>query len=118
MTSSARVAHEGAGQRQSLALAARQRRAALAQLGVEAARQGRDEAVGLHVRSASHTSLVGDVAAERDVGADAVVEQERALRHDGDRAGQLVVRQVADVGAVRRATAPRVRDRRAASAAR
>ena len=47
-----RPADEGAGQRDPLPLAAGERRAALAEPGVEAVGQGGDEAVGLRPRAA------------------------------------------------------------------
>ena len=95
-----RPADQGPGQRDPLPLAAGQRRAALAERGVEPVGQRGDEAVGLGGAQRRPDLLVGDVGAEGDVAADGVVEEERGLADDRDRAGELAAGQVAQVDAV------------------
>ena len=95
-----RPADQRPGQGDPLPLAARERGAALPQLGVERVGQGGDEAVALGGAQGCPDVLVGDVGAEGYVVADGVVEEERGLADHGHRAGQLAVRQVAQVGAV------------------
>ena len=90
----------------ALALAARQRRAPLAEPGVEAVRQRGHEPVGLGDAQRLPHLGVGDVGAEGDVAADGVVEEERRLRHERDVLGQLAGSEVAQVDAVDQDPAP------------
>ena len=87
-----RPADQRAGQRDPLPLAAGERGAALPEPGVEAVGQRGDEAVGLGRAQRRPDLLVGDVGAEGDVAAHGVVEEERGLRHERDRAGELALR--------------------------
>ena len=111
----ARAPHQGAGQRDALALAAGERRAPLPQLGVQAVAERGDEAVGLRVAQRGPHHVVGDVGAEGDVAADGVVEEERRLRDQGHGPGELAARQVAQVDPVDADRLPR-RGRRDGSA--
>ncbi len=78
-----------------------QRRTALADQGVQATRQGGDEAVGLgQPQRRPHGVVVVDGGAEGDVAAHRVVEQERVLRHQRGLPGHGPHGQVADVDAV------------------
>ena len=78
---------EGAGDADALALAAGKPDAALADAGIEPARQAGDRRVELRdAQRRGHAPLV-DVAvddAERDVAAQRVVEQQDLLRHVAD----------------------------------
>ena len=95
-----RPADQRAGQRDPLPLAAGERGAALAQLGVEPVGERGDEAVGLGGAQRRPHLLVGHVRAEGDVAADVVVEEERRLRHQRRDPGQLAAVEVAQVDAV------------------
>src|SRR5262249_25510853 len=97
----ARADGECAGDRDTLALAARERDAALADHGVVALRQALDELVRLRgPRSLLHLVLRELTATERDVVADGGAEEERILRDHADLASQRRERDVADVHAV------------------
>ena len=106
----ARVGDERPRDGDALALAARERVAALADDGVEALGQRVDELLGLgHARGAAHL-LVGRLGAPvGDVLAHGGGEQERVLRHDADLAAQLVEAHAAHVGAVHHARSRRWR---------
>ncbi len=74
-----RVLEDGPGERQALALAARQPQAAVADHGVVALRLGDDELVrGGRLGGGDDLRVAGAEPAERDVGADGVVEQRHA----------------------------------------
>ena len=112
-----RPADQGAGQRDPLSLPAGEGGAPLAEPGVEPPRERGHEAVGLGRPQRGPHLLVGDVGAQGDVAADVVVEQERGLRHEGDRRRQLALGELAQVDPVDAGSGPR-RGRRAGSAVR
>ena len=96
-----RVDQQRAGDRDPLALAARQRVAALADDGVVALRQRVDELVGAGGASRRPDLLERRVGAPvGDVVADRGREQERLVEHDADLGAQAVEREVAHVVAV------------------
>ena len=89
----ARVGDQGAGERDELALAGRELRAALADLGVVAVLERADELVGADGRAAApHLLGRGIRAAEGDVVADRAAEQERLLGHDAHLGAQGAAR--------------------------
>ena len=95
------LAHEGPGDGQPLALAARHVRAALGDAGVEAARHGGDEVAGLGDLERLPHLLVGGVGlAVAEVAGHRAGEQVRLLRHEPDAAPQQLGLEVADVDAV------------------
>ena len=96
-----RVDHERAGDREPLALAARERDPALADHRVVAVRQLLDERVRLGGAGGRLDELLRHVGhAEGDVVADARREEERVLRDDADFAPQRTPRHVPHVDAV------------------
>ena len=97
----ARVGDERAGDRDALALAARERQAALADHGVVALRQRRDEVVRLRAaRRLLDLGVARIRPREGDVVAHRGGEQERVLRDRRDRAPQLAQVELAHVDAV------------------
>ena len=81
-----RVLEDGARQGQPLPLAARQAQTAIADHGVVALRLRHDEVVrGRSLGGGDDVLFAGAEAAQRNVGADAVVEQRHLLADDGDR---------------------------------
>ncbi len=104
----ARVDRERTRDRDPLALAARERDAALADDGVVALRQPLDELVRLGEPCDARHVLVGELGqSEGDVLAHGRGEEERLLRDDADLAAQRAQRHVADVDAVERDAAGR-----------
>jgi hypothetical protein len=94
----ARVGDQRAGERDQLALAGGELRAALADLGVVAVRQLGDELLGADRRGGGADLLVlGVGAAEGDVLAHGAREQERLLRHDPHLRAQRVAGDLAQV---------------------
>ncbi len=80
-----RVAQDGAGNRDALALAAGQRHAALADLAVIALFELQDELVGLRILGRRlDLGIAGARPAEADIVARACREDGDILRHDGD----------------------------------
>ena len=104
----ARSGEEGARQRDQLALARRQRHAALVDRRVDAVGQVLDELVEPDAAHGLHHLVVGGVGpGEGDVVAHGAREQERLLRHDAELAPQRLDGDVAQVVAVDRARCPR-----------
>ena len=93
---------------ETLALAARQRVAALAEDGVVALRQLQDEVVGRRdPRGLLDLRRGGAGMAEGDVGRDGVRKQEALLEHEPDVAAQVVEDEVPHINAVHQQPAPR-----------
>ena len=119
----ARVGEDRAGDRQPLALAAREREAVLAEQRVVAVGQLADEVVGAGelARRARSRSCVGVALAaargEREVLPHRVAEEERLLEHEPDLAAERAEPHVAHVVAVDADAARRRRRRTAGSAA-
>ena len=98
-----RVFQEGAGDREALLLADAEFHPALAELRVETLGETPDEILG--VRSAEglpHFLLGGFGLADAEVLGSGAVEKKTLLRHDGDVVAQVVLRNVAQRGAVDR----------------
>ena len=96
-----RVGHDRPGDRDPLALPARQRVPAFADQRVVSLRQLHHEVVGAgQSRRGFDAPAVGGRIGERDVGGDRVVEQQRVLEHHPDSAPHVVHRDVAHVDAV------------------
>ena len=96
-----RVGERGAGERDALPLAARQREPPLADHGVVAVRELEDELVGLrHARRGLDLGIARARTGEGDVLPDGRREEEALLEHDVDRAAQRRQRELADVGSV------------------
>ena len=94
-SSSGGVLQHGAGNRDALALAAREAHAALAQEGVVALGQGADEIVGKGgARRGLHLGVAGVGAAVADVLQRAGGKDHRVLRHHGDVLAYVVQRQL------------------------
>ena len=93
-----RVLEEGAGERDALALAAREPAAGRADAEVVALGQARDEAVGGGgLGGGLDLGAAGAGPAEADVGRDGVVEQHHLLRHHRDGGAQRRQRHAAHV---------------------
>ena len=96
-----RVERQGAGEREQLLLARRERGAPLRHLGVEPARQAVDERARVRgVGSGAHRRVAARGRAESYVVADGAREQEHVLQHQAEAAPQRVQRNLADVDAV------------------
>ena len=96
-----RLEQQRAGDRDRLALAAREALAALADVQVEAERMARDEVLDAgDLRRAQHRLIVGERRAERDVVAHRAMEQEHVLQHAADVAAQVGGIDLAQIGAV------------------
>ena len=95
------IAQQRPGERDALALAAREREPLLADDGVVAVGQADHELVRLdRARRGFDVGVVGIGPGERDVVADGVGEEERVLEHDADLLAQRRERDVADVDVV------------------
>ena len=112
-----RVLQDGAGDGDALALAARQRGAALADHELVAAGLAGDEIVRLgQPRRLLHLGVAGLGPADADVLGDRAVEQARVLEHHRDLVAQRVERHVLDVLAVDQDAARSGERRRCSSA--